>query len=74
MAMTADTDEKGGCPMPESPLPHFRQEVQNYLRSCEHLLSVRAAPHNPPFSPEELQRMEYYAAEVDKMLDQVTKA
>lgn len=59
--------------MSESPLPHFRKEVQNYLRSCEHLISVPAAPQNPPFTPDELQIMEYYAAEVVKMLGQVTK-
>jgi hypothetical protein len=60
--------------MSEFPLPHFRKEVQNYLRSCEHLISVPAAPHNPPFTPAELQIMEYDAAEVVKMLGQVTKS
>lgn len=70
---TADTDEKGGCPMSESALPRFRHEVQNYLRSCEHLLSVPAAPHNPPFTPDELHIINYYAAEIAKMVGQLEK-
>lgn len=54
-------------------VPPLRQEVQNYLRSCEHLLSVPAVPHNPPFSPEELQIMNYYTAEVAKMVGQLAE-
>jgi len=56
-----------------SPLPILRIEVQNYLRSCEHLLSVPAAPHNPPFTTDELRIVNYYVAEVAKMVGQLTK-
>jgi hypothetical protein len=73
MATTADTVTKGGCPMSESPLPTLRKEVEDYLRSCEHLISVPVASHQPPFSPDELAMLKYYAAEVVKMLGQLTK-
>jgi hypothetical protein len=59
--------------MSGSPLPPLRQEVQNYLRSCEHLLSVSAMPHHPPFTTDELQIVNYYAAEVAKMVGQLAK-
>lgn len=56
-----------------SSFPSFRPEVQDYLRSCEHLLSVPVAPHNPPFTEEELLVVNYYAAEVTKMLGQLAE-
>ena len=56
--------------MPGAVFPSLRSEVQNYLRSCEHLLSVPAAPNNPPFTSDELQIVNYYAAEVAKMVGQ----
>ena len=59
--------------MSDSPLPPLRKEVQNYLRSCEHVLSVPAVPHDLPFSPDEVQIMKYYVAEMGKMLGQLTK-
>ena len=49
------------------------KEVEDYLRSCEHLISVPVASHQPPFSPDELAMLKYYAAEVVKMLGQLTK-
>ena len=68
---TADFDEKGGGTMPgATSFISLRQEVQDYLRSCEHLLSVPAASHNPPFTSDELQIVNYYAAEVAKMVGQ----
>jgi hypothetical protein len=69
---TADDCEKGGGRMSASPLPTFRKEVQNYLRSSEHLWSVAAADH-PPFTAEELQIVNYYAAEVAQMVGQLAK-
>ena len=59
--------------MSDSLLPPLRPEVQNFLRSCEHLLSVPAVPHNPPFSPNELLMMNHYAAEVTKMVGELAK-
>jgi hypothetical protein len=44
----------------------YRKEVQEYLRSCEHLLA--AATSFPPLSEEELPMVQYYAAEVQKIL------
>ena len=60
--------------MPGSSVPPLRQEIQNYLRSCEHLLSVLAASPNPPFTSEELRIMDYYAAEVAKMVGRLAEA
>jgi hypothetical protein len=41
-------------------------EVQDFLRSCEHLLAA-AHVHNQHFSEEELQMVESYAMDVAKM-------
>jgi|SRR5262245_672273 len=49
-------------------LPPFRQEVQNYLLSCERLLSVPASRENQPFTPDELLIVNHYVAEVSKMV------
>lgn len=57
----------------KSPVLQFREEIVNYLRSCEHLISVSAVPHDPPFSPDEREIVEFYATEVAKMLDQTEK-
>jgi len=46
----------------------FRYEVQNYIRSCEHLLSIDATPYNPPLTIDELQMVEYYVEEVAQMV------
>ena len=59
--------------MSESSLPPLRQEVQNYLRSCEHLLAVPVTPHNPPFTTDELKIVNYYVGEVAKMVGQLAK-
>jgi|KBSSwiStaDraftv2_1062776.scaffolds.fasta_scaffold154937_4 hypothetical protein len=53
--------------------PPLRSEVQHYLRSCEHLLSVPAAPNNLPFTEDELLIMNYYSAEVSKMVGQLAE-
>ena len=59
--------------MSPSPLLPFRKEVQNYLRSSEHLLAVAAAADHPPFTTEELQIVNYYAAEVAQMVGHLAK-
>jgi hypothetical protein len=59
--------------MPGCPLPPLRPEVQSFLSSCENLLSAGVAPHNAPFSSDELQIVNYYAAEVAKMVGQLAK-
>jgi len=51
-------------PHPSLPL---RPEVQNYLRSCEYLLSIAATSPHTPFSEEERQLMNYYVAEVARI-------
>jgi len=56
---TADKCEKGGRPMANSPFPAFRKEVQDYLRSCEHLISAVISPNSPVLSKEELEMVEY---------------
>jgi hypothetical protein len=52
--------------MPDNPVLAYRQEVQDYLRSCERLLA--AAASFPSFSDEELAMVRYYAAEIQKTL------
>ena len=59
--------------MSKSRVLQFREEVVNYLRSCEHLLSVSAVPHDPPFAQDEMEIVKYYASEVTKMLGQMEK-
>lgn len=55
------------------PLP-IRKEVQDYLRSCEHLLGIAAAPSNPQFSEDELHIIAFYMEELTKILTpQLTK-
>jgi hypothetical protein len=56
--------------MSDNPLLTYRREVQDYLRSCEHLLA--AAASLPSFSEEELSMVRYYAAEVQKILPVTT--
>ena len=50
--------------MPEPLLPSVRKEVQDYLRACEHLLSVAMKSPTPRFSTDELELLEFYAAEL----------
>ena len=52
--------------MSDNPILAYRREIQEYLRSCEHLLA--AVTSLPPFSEEELAMVRYYAAEVQEIL------
>ena len=52
--------------MSDNPVFAYRREVQDYLRSCEHLLS--AATTSPSLTDEELAMIGYYVAEVQKIL------
>jgi hypothetical protein len=45
----------------------MRHEVQDFLRSCERLLAAALVPDHPPFSPDELDMVEFYAVEISKM-------
>jgi hypothetical protein len=53
-------------PNSHNPILDFRAEVQTYLRASEHL--VAAASTAPPFSKEERAIIQYYVAEVGKIL------
>ena len=57
--------------MSDNPVLAYHREVQQYLRSCEHLLSALATS---PFSlsEEELSMVQYYAAEIQKILPVTT--
>jgi hypothetical protein len=58
--------------MSHSQLQSLRHEVQNYVDSCEQLVSVAIdSPNYPPFSQVELQIVDYYADEVATMLAQL---
>jgi hypothetical protein len=52
--------------MADNPVFRYRQEVQDYLRSCEHLLSAATTP--PSLTEEELAMIGYYVAELQKLL------
>ena len=56
--------------MSDNPILAYRKEVQEYLRSCEHLLAAAISP--PALSEEELSMVKYYAAEVQKILPVTT--
>lgn len=64
---TADKCEKGGLLMSDNPVFAYRREIQDYLRSCEHLLAA-AVTSPQPFTKEELAMVGYYAAEIQKIL------
>jgi hypothetical protein len=64
---TVDTDEKGGCPLSDTPSFSFRKEVQDYTRSCEYLLSSAGNGDNPPFTPDEQWIVAYYQAELGNL-------
>ena len=46
----------------------FRKEVLEYLRCCERLLASRHEPQISPFSKDELEVLEYAAAELQRVL------
>jgi hypothetical protein len=56
--------------MSDNPVLAYRREIQDYLRSCEHLLAAAATP--PSFTHEELAMVTYYVAEVQKILPVTT--
>jgi hypothetical protein len=60
------TNVRKAVAMPSNPVFTYRREVQDYLRSCEHLLAAASAP--PPLTQEELAMVQYYVAEVQKIL------
>ena len=49
------------------PIPSVRNEVQEYLRSCERTLAASMAL-TPPFSKEEVEFIEFYAAELSSRI------
>jgi hypothetical protein len=57
--------------MSESPTTpyRYRQEIKDYIRSCERLLSSTAFPPDAsPLSLDERQVVEYYLEEIKKNL------
>jgi hypothetical protein len=46
-----------------SQLPSVRNEVQDYFRSCERVLTASKAL-TPPFSKEEMELIEFYVSEL----------
>ena len=52
--------------MSHRPIFDYRREVQDFLRSCEHLLAAAASP--PSFTEEELGMIGYYTAQLQKLL------
>jgi hypothetical protein len=45
-----------------------RKDVENYVRSCEYLISVASVPNSPPFSKEEHRLLERYTEQMAKLL------
>jgi hypothetical protein len=62
--------EEGDWSMSLSASSSLRKEVQDYIRSCEHLLSAVIMP-SKPLSQDELLVVQYYTAEVIKILPTV---
>ena len=56
--------------MPGAPLPPFQKEVQDFARTCEHLL---AAAKTLSFAEDELAIMRYYAIEVAKTVGAIAE-
>ena len=52
--------------MSDNPIFAYRREVQDYLRSCEHLLSAATKPSS--LSEEEWAMIRYYVAEIQTLL------
>ncbi len=52
--------------MSDNPILAYRREVQEYLRSCEHLLVAATEP--PSLTEEELAMIGYYVAQLQKLL------
>ena len=50
----------------------YRVEVQNYIRSCEHLLCARIVSVSLPFTADEGRIVNYYAAEVAQKFNEAT--
>ncbi len=48
----------------------YRAEVQNYIRSCAHLICAKIVPVSAPFTADERKIVNYYAAEVAKKFDE----
>jgi hypothetical protein len=51
--------------MSDNPVLAYRREIQEYLRSCEHLLAAAATSS---FSEDELAMVRYYAADLQKIV------
>jgi hypothetical protein len=51
-----------------SSLSCLHQEIQEYIRACEHLLSSSLSSEHTPLSAMERQVLEYYAEELHKHL------
>jgi hypothetical protein len=60
--------------MAYSRLLFARKEIQDYLRSCEHLLSAAVMADDVPFSAEEEEIVEYYAIELLKLFPRARPA
>ena len=45
-----------------------RKDVENYVRSCEYLISIASVPNSPPFSKEEHRLLEFYTEQMAKLL------
>jgi|RhiMetdeSRZDD1v2_1073273.scaffolds.fasta_scaffold2738314_2 hypothetical protein len=56
----------------EPPLS-IRPEVQKYMRACEHLLAAVSFPDSRPLSEDEQRLIEFYRAELVKVLGPLVK-
>lgn len=53
------------------PLGELREEVRQYACACERLLASAMPPEGAPFSQAEVQMIQYYADELNRLLEQV---
>jgi len=59
--------------MSDSPLLPFRSEVRDFLRSSERLISAAVTSNGSPITKDEREIVEYYLAEVGKILTPLSK-
>ena len=50
----------------------LRKELDDYSRACEHLISAATFTGAIPFTPDEIQWVEYYAKEMTSLVDRLS--
>ena len=54
------------------PKLQLRKELDDFSRACEHLISAATLKDAKPFTPDEIQWVEYYAKEMTSLVDRLS--